>query len=174
MVFFLIFYWFIHERHRERQREKQAPCLEPHVGLNPGSPGSRPGLKAALNGWATWAALPFYILKRDCIVNSTTDVFKCSIWVSSWWNNPFNNILFFAYPYSLVFKFLNYYQSVALKQLFPRSPLGNCQHCAPTLCKTLFLPHTLLRSLPVGWWVSQFPNPMLPPLVLDYSWYCQF
>ena len=35
------------ERQRHRQREKQAPCREPDVGLNdPGSPGSRPGLKA--------------------------------------------------------------------------------------------------------------------------------
>ena len=36
---------FIHERHRERkrerhrQRERQAPCREPNVGLDPGSPG---------------------------------------------------------------------------------------------------------------------------------------
>ena len=37
------------ERERERQREKQAPCREPYVGLDPGSPGSAPGLKAALN-----------------------------------------------------------------------------------------------------------------------------
>ena len=46
------FYLFIHERHKERkrwrhrQREKQAPCSEPNVGLDPGSPGSRPGPKA--------------------------------------------------------------------------------------------------------------------------------
>ena len=35
---------FIHERERERQRhrqrEKQAPCREPNVGLDPGTPGS--------------------------------------------------------------------------------------------------------------------------------------
>ena len=37
------------ERQRHRQREKQASCREPDVGLNHGSPGSRPGLKAALN-----------------------------------------------------------------------------------------------------------------------------
>ena len=48
-------YLFIHERHthrerqRHRQREKQAPCREPDVGLDPGSPGSRPGLKVVLN-----------------------------------------------------------------------------------------------------------------------------
>ena len=37
------------ERQRHRQREKQAPCREPDVGLDPGSPGSCPGLQAALN-----------------------------------------------------------------------------------------------------------------------------
>ena len=44
--FFLRFYLFIHERHRERQRyrqrEKQAPCGEPNVGFEPGTPRSRP------------------------------------------------------------------------------------------------------------------------------------
>ena len=34
------------ERQRHRQREKQAPCREPDVGLDPRSPGSRPGPKA--------------------------------------------------------------------------------------------------------------------------------
>ena len=37
------------ERPRHRQREKQAPCREPNVALHPGSPGSGPWLKAALN-----------------------------------------------------------------------------------------------------------------------------
>ena len=37
------------ERQRHRQRVKQAPCGEPDVALDPGSPGSRPGLKAVLN-----------------------------------------------------------------------------------------------------------------------------
>ena len=35
----------IHTRaraHTHRQREKQAPCREPDVGLNPGTPGSYP------------------------------------------------------------------------------------------------------------------------------------
>ena len=51
----LRFYLFIHERQRERegqrqrQREKQAPCREPDVGLDPRTPGSHPGLQAALN-----------------------------------------------------------------------------------------------------------------------------
>ena len=35
------------ERQRHRQREKQAPCRELDMGLNPGSPGSHPGLQAA-------------------------------------------------------------------------------------------------------------------------------
>ena len=38
------------EREREKQRrrhwEKQAPCQEPDVGLDPGTPGSRPGPNA--------------------------------------------------------------------------------------------------------------------------------
>ena len=37
------------ERQTHRQREKQTPCREPDVGLDPGSLGSGPGLKAALN-----------------------------------------------------------------------------------------------------------------------------
>ena len=37
------------ERQRHRQREKQAPCREPDVGLDPGSPVSCLGLKAVLN-----------------------------------------------------------------------------------------------------------------------------
>ena len=43
---------------RERQRETQAPCKEPDVGLDPGSPGSYPGLQAALNRCATPPGLP--------------------------------------------------------------------------------------------------------------------
>ena len=31
---------------RDRQREKQAPCREPNVGLDPGTAGSQPELKA--------------------------------------------------------------------------------------------------------------------------------
>ena len=34
------------ERRRHRQRKKQAPCRETDVGLDPRSPGSRPGPKA--------------------------------------------------------------------------------------------------------------------------------
>ena len=34
------------ERQRHRQKEKQAPRREPDAGLNPRSPGARPGPKA--------------------------------------------------------------------------------------------------------------------------------
>ena len=34
------------EKQRHRQRKKQAPCREPDMGLNPRTPGSRPGPKA--------------------------------------------------------------------------------------------------------------------------------
>ena len=56
------------ERERERekqkhgQREKQAPCREPDVGLDPRCPGSCPGLKVALNRWATQAHQLIYFL----------------------------------------------------------------------------------------------------------------
>ena len=46
---FYFFYLFIErqrERQRHRQREKQAACREPDVGLDPRTPGSRPGQKA--------------------------------------------------------------------------------------------------------------------------------
>ena len=49
------------EGQRPRQREKLAPCREPDVGLDPGSPGSRPGLQAALNRCTTRAAQNFVL-----------------------------------------------------------------------------------------------------------------
>ena len=39
----------VRERQRHRQREKQAPSREPDMGPDPGSLGSCPGLKEALN-----------------------------------------------------------------------------------------------------------------------------
>ena len=33
----------------EREAETQAPCMEPDVGFDPGSPGSCPGPKAGTN-----------------------------------------------------------------------------------------------------------------------------
>ena len=61
------------ERQRHRQREKQAPCREPDVGLDPGSPGSHPGLKAALNHWATRAARLTGFKRLRKSVQSLTD-----------------------------------------------------------------------------------------------------
>ena len=37
------------ERQRHRQREKQAPCREPDMGLDPGSPGSHPEQRQTFN-----------------------------------------------------------------------------------------------------------------------------
>ena len=55
-VFFLHIYLFIHDRHRERERQADTQAegeagsmQEADVGLDPGSPGSGPGAKAALN-----------------------------------------------------------------------------------------------------------------------------
>ena len=45
------------ERQRHRQREKQAPCREPDMGLDPGSPGSCHEPEVVLNRWATGVAL---------------------------------------------------------------------------------------------------------------------
>ena len=56
--FFLRLYLFM----RDTEREKQAPCREPDMGLDPGSPGSGPGLKVALNRWATWTVVDLMLL----------------------------------------------------------------------------------------------------------------
>ena len=52
--YFKVFiYVFTRDTEREaetRQREKQAPCREPEAGLDPGTPGSCPGLQA---DWTT-------------------------------------------------------------------------------------------------------------------------
>ena len=44
-IFTYLFMRDTREKQRHRQRERQAPCREPDVGLDPGTPGSRPGLK---------------------------------------------------------------------------------------------------------------------------------
>ena len=52
------------ERQRHRQREKQGSFREPNMGLDPGSPGSRPRHQAALNRCATGAALSIFFFLR--------------------------------------------------------------------------------------------------------------
>ena len=54
--FFKKYFIYLFTRDTEREREtetqaegEQAPCTERNVGLDPGSPGSRLGLRAALN-----------------------------------------------------------------------------------------------------------------------------
>ena len=62
------------ERQRHRQREKHAPCREPDVGLDPRSPGSRPGLKAG--------AKPLSYSGVPTGINSKEDLNKCAkMWV---------------------------------------------------------------------------------------------
>ena len=67
------------ERERERQREKQAPCREPDLGLDPGTPGSHPELKAgaqplshqAPRGLAILTSMhPIWLSLLDCIWHS--------------------------------------------------------------------------------------------------------
>ena len=69
---FLRCYLFIHERHRGgwgqrcRQREKQAPCREPDVELDLGSPGSRPGLKTGAKP-LSHPGIPGILFKCVCV-----------------------------------------------------------------------------------------------------------
>ena len=59
LFFFLKIYLFMIdiEREAETQEEREAGSMqEPDVGLDPRSPGSHPGLQAALNRCATGAA----------------------------------------------------------------------------------------------------------------------
>ena len=82
--FFLRFYLFIinlnakrhRERQRHRQREKQALFREPDMGLDPGTPGSRSGLKVALNRCATqgspcMAFIPTFLTLRFLFMKNT-------------------------------------------------------------------------------------------------------
>ena len=87
-TYLFIYSWETHMRHR--QREKQAPCREPHVGLDPRSLGSHPGLKAALNRWATRAALNLLILLNHHYVKMASiksQIYPVNILViSNWWD----------------------------------------------------------------------------------------
>ena len=68
------------ERQRGRATGRRRSKLHagPNVGLNPGSPGSRPGLKVTLNCWATWAALELHLkCFSNLLIKETDDVSKC-------------------------------------------------------------------------------------------------
>ena len=47
---------------RHRRRKKKAPCQEPDVGLDPGTPGSRPGPKAGAKPLASQGS-PVFLFK---------------------------------------------------------------------------------------------------------------
>ena len=88
--FFFFKILFIHswetqerERQRHRQREKQALCREPDIGFNPRSPGSSPGLKAALNRWATQVALQNRLLQENFLYNIKSVNFIQAQWLLS-------------------------------------------------------------------------------------------
>ena len=54
-----------HRRQRHRQREKQAPCGEPDVGLDPGTPGSCPETKADAQPLSQSGALKEHALSEE-------------------------------------------------------------------------------------------------------------
>ena len=62
------------ERQRQRQREKQAPCREPDVGLDSGTPGSGPGPKAGTK-LLSHPEIPKYIYS----ISKVCDHFKLHI-----------------------------------------------------------------------------------------------
>ena len=68
------------ERQRHRQREKQAPCREPDVGLDPRTPGSRPGLKADAKPLGHQGCpghmILFYFIFKDFIYLFMTDTHR--------------------------------------------------------------------------------------------------
>ena len=62
------------EAETQAEREKQAPCREPDVGLNPGSPGAKPlnHLGCPVTGFNSGLGLGFDYVKveNDCIIIS--------------------------------------------------------------------------------------------------------
>ena len=62
------------ERQRHRQREKQAPCQEPDAGLDPRTPGSRPGPTAGAK-LLSHPGIPYdHPHFTDCINTSTKNL----------------------------------------------------------------------------------------------------
>ena len=63
------------ERQRHRQREKQAPYRESNVGLNPGTPGSHPRLKAGAKP-LSHPGIPLMGL----LIPNGLDLFQDTVW----------------------------------------------------------------------------------------------
>ena len=63
------------ERQRHRQREKWAPCREPNVGMDPGTPGSSPRPKADAR-LLSHPGVPAYSFKRRNYLTSYVWVFS--------------------------------------------------------------------------------------------------
>ena len=77
------------DREKERGRDtvrgrSRLHAGEPDVGLDPGSPGSRPGLKAALNRWATRASPRVYLIPVPFCSLNTPGLFRMhsTTWMS--------------------------------------------------------------------------------------------
>ena len=59
---------------RQRHRQREAPCGEPNVGLDPRTPGSRPGLKVDAQLLSHPGVPTFFIFKQTVrlyVVSST-------------------------------------------------------------------------------------------------------
>ena len=84
VLFFIFKDLFIYSK-RERQRKKQALCRKRDMGLDPRSPGSHPGLQAALNLCATGAAPVSLVLNKRSyiycsiflVTRNLTHLFNC-------------------------------------------------------------------------------------------------
>ena len=124
--------------------EKQGPCRKPYVGLDPGPPGSRPGLKTALNRWATQGSPRTYFVVCICFYfcspfwEHSVDLSakKCPIWLAHSVSHHQLKILFLQ----SIFLILNI--QVMLEYLFKKEE--------PYLCteykNSLFLSYIVLHS----------------------------
>ena len=64
------------EKEREAE-EKQAPCREPDMELDPGTPGSRPGLKAGAKPLSHPGIPLIIILIYICLMTNYFELFLC-------------------------------------------------------------------------------------------------
>ena len=77
-------YLFTTDTERKREAEREAgSCMEPDVGLDPGSPGLHPWPKVALNRWATRAAPRLLFHFQNLSINCSTLLTSTSSFSSS-------------------------------------------------------------------------------------------